>query len=206
MYTIAIVVDGSSFTLNGRSVTYRFHVDEAGDLVSDHFGGRTSEVVVPEGPGRHGGWSTKGLVRREFPDLGRGDFRTPAFRVRTAAGGTVTELKYQSHSVVDGKPELEGLPSTRAANGDEAATLVVHMLDSKSQIAADLSYTIFPEHDALVRSVTLTNKGPESITVEKLSSISVDLPHREYDLIGLRGEWTRECSKSRRAVDYGSQG
>ncbi|KAJ2969800.1 hypothetical protein NQ176_g8483 [Zarea fungicola] len=203
----AIVVDGTSFALNGRNVSYRFHVDRAsGDLVSDHFGRLVSETFAIEPVGRQGGWSTSAGVRREFPDLGRGDFRTPAFRVRTAAGGTVTALKYHSHDIRLGKTELEGLPSTIAGDSQDAATVIIHLLDAHSQIAADLTYTVFPEHDAIVRSVKLFNGGTENITVEKLTSMSVDLPHQDYDMIGLRGEWSREFSKSRRSVDYGSQG
>lgn len=199
-------MDGTSFALNGRNLSYRFHVDDAsGDLVSSHFGGSVAGTLPAAPVGRQGGWSNMGDVRREFPDLGRGDFRAPAFRVRTAAGGTVTVLKYQSHEVVPGKPALDGLTSTVAAGG-EAATLVVRLLDKQSQIAAELMYTVFPEHDAIARSVKITNQGTEEITVEKLASMSVDLPHAEYDMIGLRGEWSRECSRTRRAVDYGSQG
>ncbi|OAA70278.1 Glycoside hydrolase, family 36 [Cordyceps fumosorosea ARSEF 2679] len=206
-----IVVDGTSFALNGRNLSYRFHVDAAtGDLVSDHFGAAVPDTQLPSAApvARQGGWSTAGGVRREFPDLGRGDFRTPAFRVRvgaTGGGGTVTALRYHSHEVIPGKPALEGLPSTVAAAG-EAATLVVCLQDERSRIAADLSYTVFPELDIIARSVKVTNQGTQTVTVEKLTSISVDLPHRDYDMISLRGEWTRECNKARRAIDYGSQG
>ncbi|KAJ6783068.1 hypothetical protein PWT90_09873 [Aphanocladium album] len=206
-----IVVDGTSFALNGRNFSYRFHVDDAsGDLISDHFGGPLPVTASISGPRpRNGGWSTGGRLRREFPDLGRGDFRTPAYRVRRTGppgGSTVTALKYRSHEVVAGKkPALEGLPCTFAAEG-EAATLVVRLVDETSRIAAELTYTVFPEHDAMAKSVKIVNEGDEEVVVEKLTSLSVDLPHRDYDMIGLRGEWSRECSKTRRAVDYGSQG
>lgn len=202
----AIVVDGTSFALNGRHLSYRFHVDAAsGDLVADHFGAPVAETPAVAPVGRQGGWSTQGGARREFPDLGRGDFRTPAFRVRTRGASTVTALKYQSYEARPGKPALEGLPSTVAADG-EASTLVIHLLDRQSEIAAELMYTVFPAHDAIARSVKIINNGKKDITVEKLTSISVDLPHGDYDMIGLRGEWARECSRTRRAIDYGSQG
>lgn len=203
------MVDGRSFALNGHNLSYRFHVDETtGDLISDHFGGLASASITSrEPPARNGGWSTMGTLRREFPDLGRGDFRTPAFRIgRASAGGsTVTALKYHSHRVLPGKPELDGLPSTRAAEG-EAETLLVRLVDETSKLAAELSYTVFPARDAVARSVKIVNEGEEEVMVEKLASMSVDLPYGEYDMISLRGEWTRECSLSRRAVDYGSQG
>lgn len=123
------------------------------------------------------GWvGLSGRVKREFPDLGRGDFRVPAVRIRQSEGYTVTDSRYQSHDVVQGKPALPGLPST-FGNNDEVTTLVVHMYDNYSAIAADLTYSVFPRLDAIVRSVNITNQGENNITVEKLASFSVDLPY-----------------------------
>lgn len=200
------MINGPSFALNGTNVSYRFHVDSAsGDLVQDHFGDHVTEDPKAEPSALLGGWSLQDHHRREFPDLGRGDFRTPAVRIKQAKGYTVSDFKYRSHSVVNGKPALEGLPCTFGQD-EEVSTLVIHLWDSCSSIAADLSYSIFPEYDAIVRSVKITNNSDEEVTVEKLASISVDLPHREYEMLQLKGEWTRECNKIRRKVDYGLQG
>lgn len=199
-------MDGTSFALNGNSVTYRFHVDEdTGDLISDHFGGSATEDVLIESPQVNGWVGLPGRVRREYPDLGRGDFRVPAVRIRQSAGYTVSDLRYRSHDVVAGKPALPGLPST-FGTADEVTTLVIHMYDNYSSIAVDMSYSIFPRHDAIVRSVNITNQGEHNITIEKLASLSVDLPFADMDMIELRGDWAREATKVRRKVEYGTQG
>jgi alpha-galactosidase len=201
-----VVVDGTSFALNGDNVSYRFHVDEAtGDLISDHFGGSVTETVPMLEPSVAGWVGLPGRVKREFPDLGRGDFRVPAVRIRQSEGYTVTDFRYQSFDVVQGKPALTGLPST-FGNNDEVTTLVVRMYDNYSSIAVDLTYSVFPSLDAIVRSVNITNQGQNNITVEKLASFSVDLPYDEYDMIELRGDWAREAMKVRRKVEYGTQG
>lgn len=196
-------MDGSSFALNGNNVSYRFHVDQDnGDLITDHFGAPATEDV-PADPTDAFGWvGTLGRARREYPDLGRGDFRLPAVRVRHAEGHAISDLRYESHHVVDGKPELPGLPSTFGA----ASTLVVRMYDRHSSVAVDLSYAVFPEHDAVVRSARVTNLGEQAVTVENLASFSVDLPVQEYDMIGLRGDWNREATRERSRVHYGTQG
>lgn len=80
------------------------------------------------------------------------------------------------------------------------------MCDSIGSLQADLSYSIFPQHNAIVRSTTVKNLGDKEVTIEKLASFSVDLPHDEYELIHLQGEWVRECTKVRRKVEYGMQG
>lgn len=202
------MVNDKTFALNGDNVSYRFHVDpDTGDLISDHFGGAVAEDGYMDpiiGPVQ--GWvNLIGRQRREFPDLGRGDFRNPAVHIRQTAGYTVSDFQYKSHTVTKGKPDLKGLPATFGKDAD-VSTLVVHMYDNYSSVAADLSYSIFPKYDAIVRSVNITNMGEGDITIERLASFSVDLPHDDYDMIELRGDWAREGMRLRRKVDYGTQG
>ncbi|KAJ4177195.1 Alpha-glucosidase 2 [Fusarium falciforme] len=201
-----IVIDGTSFALNGKNVSYRFHIDApTGDLILNHFGGPVTEDPAEDAGPNGGGWSTQLHLRREFPDLGRGDFRTPAVHIKHSKGYALSDFKYMSHDVIRGKPSLPGLPSTFGRD-DEVETLVLHLWDSCSSVAADLYYSVFPKHDAIVRSVRITNKGSSAISVEKLASFSVDFPHDEYEMLHLQGEWTRECTRTRRKVDYGLQG
>lgn len=201
-----MVVDGKEFALNGNGVSYRFYADETGDLISTHFGGPVTEsIITPPLPDPNGWVGLPGRVRREYPDLGRGDFRIPAFQIRQSEGYTVSDFQYKSHDVIQGKPALPGLPATFGSEC-EVTTLVVHLYDNYSSVAADLSYSIFPEHDAIVRSVNITNEGPDDITLEKISSLSVDLPYEDLDMIELRGDWAREAQRVRRKVEYGTQG
>lgn len=199
-------MDGTSFALNGDHSSYRFHVDElTGDLYTDHFGGSATESMEMLPPAVNGWVDMIGRVRREYPDLGRGDFRIPALQIRQSEGYTVSDLKYKSHRVSQGKPGLPGLPSTFGAD-DEVSTLVVSLYDNYSSIAVDLSYSIFPKYDAIVRSVNITNQGQGNITIEKAASLSVDLPFEDLEMIELRGDWAREAMRERRKIGYGTQG
>ncbi|KAK7959537.1 alpha-galactosidase 2 [Apiospora aurea] len=205
--TGGVVVNGTNFALNGDHVSYRFHVDEeTGDLINDHFGGLVTETVPMLTPKSQGWVEDIGRVKREFPDLGRGDFRVPAVRIQQTAGYTVSDFRYRSHDVVKGKPALPGLPATFGREDGDVSTLVVHMYDNYSSVAADLTYSVFPKLDAIVRSVNITNEGKGNITIERLASFSVDLPYGDYDMIELKGDWAREGMKVRRKVDYGTQG
>jgi alpha-galactosidase len=100
---------------------------------------------------------------------------------------------------------LPGLPAT-FGNEDDVTTIVIHLYDKYSTIAADLMYSVFPRYDAIVRSVTVTNKGGGAVVIEDLASLSVDLPFEDLDMIYLRGEWARETHRQRRKIDYGLQG
>ncbi|KAF9870897.1 hypothetical protein CkaCkLH20_11569 [Colletotrichum karsti] len=201
-----IVVDGTSFALNGDHSSYRFHVDElTGDLLSDHFGGPATESMEMLPPAVNGWVDMIGRVRREYPDLGRGDFRVPAIQIQQSEGYTVSDLQYRSHRVTPGKPGLPGLPSTFGTD-DDVSTLVVSLYDNYSSIAVDLSYSVFPKYDAIVRSVNITNEGQGNITVQKAASLSVDLPLEDLEFIELRGDWAREAMRTQRKVGYGTQG
>jgi alpha-galactosidase len=200
------VVDGTSFALNGKNVSYRFHVDPTtGDLLLDHFGACVTENPIAQIQSNGGGWSTHAHLRREFPDLGRGDFRTPAVHIKHAKGFTVCDFKYKSHTVIKGKPALEKLPCTFGSD-DDVSTLIIHLCDEHSSVGADLSYSVFPISDAIVKNVKIINNSNDVIIVEKLASFSVDFPHDEYEMLQLQGEWSRECSRTRRKVEYGTQG
>ena len=198
------MVDGLSFALNGKGVSYRFHVDDAGDLVSDHFGGPVTEDPIVQIKRNGGGWSTHDHLRREFPDVGRGDFRTPAVRIKHS-GHTVTAFKYVSHDVMDGKPGLPGLPATFGLS-DAVKTLILLLRDDRIGVEVELRYSVFPHLDAIARSVQIKNAGKDELIVEKLASFSVDLAAESLHMLQLQGEWARECTRTRRMVDYGLQG
>ncbi|KAI1826908.1 glycoside hydrolase family 36 protein [Xylaria intraflava] len=202
------VEDGAapSFALASSDVSYQFHVDPATlDLIHDHWGGYAAEVV-PQNLGNTGGWAGPYTYRlREFPDSGRGDFRTPAIHIQHASGDTVSSFAYTGYDVQAGKPALPGLPATYGG-ADDVSTLIVHMYDNYSAISADLYYSIFPKHNAIARSFRLTNKGKDEATVLRASSWSIDMPNEELDLIDLWGDWAGESHINRRPVGHGEQG
>lgn len=206
-FSTVVSVDGTSFSLQGKNVSYRFHVDKSsGDLRSDHFGRRiTGTIPADPAPAVDDVWTkTPDRVRREFPDQGRGDFRIPAIRIIQSDGYAVSALRYQSHLVLQGKPALPGLPAT-FGNAEDVSTLVVHLFDEYSEVAADLTYSIFPKYDAIVRSVSVTNNGKSNISVETLASLSVDFSSQDLEIVGLRGDWAREAQRQRRKIEYGVQ-
>lgn len=106
---------------------------------------------------------------------------------------------------MQGKPGIDGLPSTHG-EPSEATTLLVKLADEIAQLECTLSYTIFPAHNAIARSLSVTNLGDHEAVVEVASSFSVDLPASERDMIGLSGDWGREGQLFRRQIYPGQQG
>lgn len=189
--------------MTGDDSAYLFHVDESnGELIGDHFGGPADDFVDPADINTSGWVDGLGNLRREFPDVGRSDFRLPAIHLSHADGNTVTALKYQSHEVVDGKPSLPGLPATFGDDGD-VQTIIVKLYDNISDVSAALSYSMFPKYNAVARSFQLTNNGSEEISIERAASFSTDLPNMDLDMIELQGDWSHEMNKVKRPIQYG---
>ena len=199
-----VSVTEENFYLQNDSISYELHVDDDGELIGDHFGSRVTEKASLDfRPAA--GLPTLTSCRREYADLGRGDYRLPAVRIRQADGGTVCHLRYKNHQVVLGKPAIDGLPASR---GDEnqVTTLIVYLVDELCGLEVELFYSIFQSHDVVARSASITNKGRLEMVIERAASLCIDFPRGELDMTGLRGDWGREGTRFRRRVDYGVQG
>ncbi|WP_239613761.1 alpha-galactosidase [Cohnella mopanensis] len=142
---------------------------------------------------------------QEYPAYGTSDFRHPAYQVQLADGSTITELAYVEHRIVNGKPKLSGLPSTYTEKDEEAQTLELVLQDEKSGMCVVLSYSVFTDHDAIVRSVKLINQGGTTLRLLRALSGSVDFRHDQFHFLQLSGAWARERDLYRRQVVPGIQ-
>ena len=140
----------------------------------------------------------------EYPTGGVGDYRQSCLDVRCAGGQNGAELRYRSHEIMEGKPALEGLPSSFA--GEEAVqTLRLVMEDAALGLCAELLYTVFEKEDVITRSVRLVNESGEAVTVTKAYSACLDMDNRDFEMISLCGGWARERQIQRRPLQYGTQ-
>lgn len=142
----------------------------------------------------------------EYPTNGRGDFRVSALSVRNADGNSVTDLRYVSHRIFAGKPDLPGLPHLYVTDDVQCETLEVTMRDAYTNVEAVLVYTAFADCDAIAKHVRLTNKGDKTVKLECALSSCIDLPSMEYDLITLWGRHAKERQLERRPLGHGLQG
>ena len=56
---------------------------------------------------------------------------------------------YKSHKIIDGKPQLKGLPAVYANTNDKVQTLEITLEDEVIQTELILSYTIFEEYPVI---------------------------------------------------------
>ncbi len=144
-------------------------------------------------------------VRQEFPVEQSGDYREPALKAEFSDGSRCLSLVYDSYELIEGKPQLKGLPAVYTENDREAQTLLIRMKDTVSGLLAELSYSVMEEFDAMTRSVRLVNTGKDDIRCNQISSLSVDFEDSEFDMLCLPGAWGRERHIDRRALHSGSQ-
>ena len=166
-------------------------------LFADHTCPRSQSPLPAEGKPGDGSLN---ILPQEFSSFGVGDYRRASARIRNADGNGVTDAKYVSHRIFKGKPELPGLP---ASFGDDAETLEVTLRDETTGVEFTLLYSIFGDLPVIARSCRAVNRGEKAVTVEKLASLTLDFPKREWDLVSFHGGWSRERHFQRAEIKYG---
>ncbi len=68
-------------------------------------------------------------TKLEYGVYGNTDYRQPAVEVLQNNGSRISDFKYQSFSIVPGKPKLSGLPATYTEDDGEAETLFITLKD-----------------------------------------------------------------------------
>ncbi len=140
---------------------------------------------------------------QEYPTHGIGDFRESAVRIEDANGHSAMKLTYAGHEIKKGKQPLAGLPATW---GENSETLELTLKDEVLDIQVVLSYSIFEDVDAVIRSARIVNCSKETVYLTKAMSASFDMDNHDYDKIVLHGSWARERHIERTPVSYGLQG
>lgn len=140
----------------------------------------------------------------EYPAAGRGDYREPCLKVRSAQGQSVCELHYKKHEICDGKPGLLGLPAT-FGKAQECQTLDIYCEDEILGLEVILRYSVFEDVDAVVRSVRVHNISGESVYLEQVLSACLELDFEQQEMITLCGSWARERHIERRKIGHGRQ-
>ena len=203
------------FHLRNASISYLLSVEEGGLLSHLYFGSRIENYHgqrkypridrgfsgnLPDSIDR--GYSPDTLLR-EYSGTGEGDYRIPAILVKQGNGSQATRFIYNRYEIITGKPKLEGLPSSYVDHDDEAETLVIWLVDARAGLELALSYTIYAERSVITRSVKLHNISNQTIMIDKIASMALDLPAQDLDLISLPGAHVNERHISRQSLTYG---
>jgi alpha-galactosidase len=216
---MSIIYDSNakSFHLTAKNTSYILQVHEDGYLSHVYFGMRLKNfnvdnlLVVKPGssfspnpiPSNYA--LSLDTLPQEYPSYGTSDFRAPAYSVQLENGSTITDLRYESHTIIHGKPKLEGLPATYVEDNDDAQTLEITMFDSLIGLKVILSYTVYEEFDVITRNVKFLNCSNKDLKLLRALSMSIDFNNSNYDFLHLHGSWGRERHIERTPLLVGNQ-
>ena len=136
-------------------------------------------------------------VGLEISPFGCGDFRVPSVAYDYHNQLDANRLRYQSHSIYQGRNPIEGLPYSRACKNTE--TLEIVLSDDDKQVEVKLYYVVFEDTDVIARHQTIENKGGESLTIQKCASACVDFYGHDFDTVTLEGMYLYEKAQVSRA-------
>ena len=204
------------FTLQTKNTTYQMQVDRYGFLLHLYYGKKTDGCMDylltyydrgfsgnPYDAGENRTYSMDALPQ-EFPCYGNGDFRSTAFAVENADGSMSCDLRYKSHTIFDGKYNLQGLPAVYASE-EESQTLEILMEDPVTGVKVVLLYGVLPAQDIITRSVCVKNESSGKIYLNKIESASLDFLYGDYELLTFYGRHAMERNVQRVPVVHGTQ-
>lgn len=182
---MSIIVKDRLFTLNTASSTYQFTADAYGILRHLYYGARVDDadfsyLVQQRDRGFSGNPADAGDDRTlsfdtlplEYPVYGCGDYRESCLAVTHPDGSRALDLRFEDSCVLQGKPELAGLPASIADAKTES--LQIRLCDRISGLRVCLVYAVFAEKDVIARSVRIENCGEKPMTLNRVLSCCLD--------------------------------
>lgn len=133
-------------------------------------------------------------LKLEYPVYGTSDYRNPAVEILQENGSRISEFKYISHEITDGKPELAGLPA-RSARFINEGIAPVHLLNAMS-LSLDLpdsDYVWMQFSGVWARERHIIERKLEQ-GIQAVSSIRGNSSHEHNPFIVLRRPSTTETS------------
>lgn len=211
--------DTKVFHLRNNEISYIMKVEEDSVLnhlyfgkVIQHYSGNKTYLRRDRGfsgnvPGNAERAYSKDTLPQEYSSHGSMDYRLPATIIRRRNGSNLHDFRFSDYRIEAGKPELEGLPHSYVRNEEESTTLIVILKDRDQEIYLELAYTIYHERSVITRSVKVLNRTRESIVLEKIASMQMDLTNSGiYDeVISLPGAHLRERQIHREPIHSGIQ-
>ncbi len=205
------------FKLDTKNCSYIMQiVDSEGFIGHVYYGARLSDEdvgyrlriaeapFVPSANARDRG-SFLDTFPTEYSGNGVGDYRLSSIEIEDENGHSAIQPLYEGHRIFHGKKPLPGLPAT-FADDDQCMTLEIDAVDKTAGVKLILSYSIFADSDAIVRSVRFENVSDKLIKLDKIMSVCIDMDDEDYKLLTLHGSWARERHMEYRDIGHGVQG
>ena len=144
------------------------------------------------------------VLPQEYSGANTGDYRVAALECLSADGAVGTDLRYAGHALRRGKYALPGLPASFGSE-NEAETLSVTLRDAATGLAVELLYGVFEDADVIARAAVIRNEGAGAVTLDRASSMCLDIPFGEWELLHFHGRHCMERVPERVGLMRGIQ-
>ncbi|MBS5324541.1 MAG: alpha-galactosidase [Lachnospiraceae bacterium] len=212
---MAISCNNQIFSLHTKHSTYQMKVDRDflihtyyGPYVGDSDMSYLARCIDRGFSGNPDGITDKGYSLDtqllEYPSYGTGDFRNDCLRVAYADGSQVTDLKYVSHEIKEGKYGLEGLPAMYQGE-ENVQTLEVMLQDVYKKLEVILYYGVFEKLDVITRACKIVNKGEDKVNLLRVYSMCLDFNNKDMDFVHFYGRHAMERIMERTPLHHGIQ-
>lgn len=212
---MAISCNNQIFSLHTKHSTYQMKVDRDflihtyyGPYVGDSDMSYLARCIDRGFSGNPDGITDKGYSLDtqllEYPSYGTGDFRNDCLRVAYADGSQVTDLKYVSHEIKEGKYGLEGLPAMYQGE-ENVQTLEVVLQDVYKKLEVILYYGVFEKLDVITRACKIVNKGEDKVNLLRAYSMCLDFNNKDMDFVHFYGRHAMERIMERTPLHHGIQ-
>ena len=203
-----IKINGNTIHLMGKNISYVMYINEPGDLINYHFGGKISnqdyslnKQDIFEELGYTSNVRSLDVYQQEYPSYGHSDLRAGAYEIINKFGNKISELKFKKYEITEGVASVEGMPSL-LSNG-KGQTIEITLSDDKIGLEVKLYYTVFDEYDVIARHAVITNASDTDMPLEFAYSANLDLPIDDYEAIYFTGAWARERYMQRTPLSQG---
>ena len=211
------------FTLHTLHTTYQMAADEYNLLRHLYYGPKAEGCAfylhVPADRGyamqipdaKNDRLYSPDVIPQEYPSQGSADMRCPAFAIINADGSCVSDLRYKSYRVLDGKYTLPRMPHVHISDeemnnlpeNERPETLAITLEDPISHVEVELLYGVFPAEDVITRAAVVKNVGNETFTIRKALSANLDFSFGRFDVITFYGRHAMERNLHRLEVGHG---
>ncbi len=177
-----------SILINGEGYLQNLYYGKTIDQTDVEFMASYANSLVTRAPGDINYDERLGMMPAEYGAFAHGDFHDPSFIFEREDGSVVSRLLYKDYKIIDGAPQVEGMPHVRTAD----QTLIITVKDQASDVEIDLYYVVCENSNVLVRNAVVRNAGDKVINVKKAYSFCFSLPQGEYKMMKMVGRWATE--------------
>jgi len=146
------------------------------------------------------------VIKQELPVFGTSDFRLGIIALEGTDGSHIYDFKVSGCKLISEKPKAidSSMPFSHS-RADESESVVITLIDQKSLMQVDITYTIFKDLATITRSMVISNNGTSAHTLHKALSLNLDFEAENFDMLYLAGAWSRERHVKRHPLHNGVQ-